>query len=118
MYDFYTKTYGGTAISAGELPELLARAEDKLLSYQRRYRVTGDETMRKMAICAMAEAIAYYDAARNGEGGLRYASVGTVSVSGKGIYAQVDISPAAQERELYRTAATYLDIYRGTQAET
>jgi len=113
MYDFYLNTYCGSAITAEEFPELLKRAQDKLLSYERSYRVTGDETQRSMALCALAEAMAYYDAARNGEGGLRYASVGTVSVSGKGIYSQVDISPAAQERELYRTACTYLDIYRG-----
>ena len=72
-----------------------------------------DATMRKMALCAMAEAIGYFDAAQNGQGGLRYASVGTVSVSGKGIYSQVDISAAAQEKELYRTASRYLQIYRG-----
>ena len=114
MYDFYKNTYGGTAIEAEEFPELIARAEDKLRLYERSYRVSGEEAMRKMALCAMAEVIDYFDAAQNGQGGLRYASVGTVSVSGKGIYSQVDISPAAQEKELYRTASLYLDIYRGT----
>jgi hypothetical protein len=114
MYDFYKNTYCGTAISEEEFPELIARAEDKLTCYERLYRVSGDETMRRMALCAMAEAIGYFDAAQNGQGGLRYASVGTVSVSGKGIYSQVDISPAAQEKELYRAAALYLTIYRGT----
>ena len=113
MYGFYVNQFGGSSISQEDFPELERRARDRLGRYERTYRVEGDENARKMAICAMAEAIAYYDAARNGEGGLRYASVGTVSVSGKGIYARVDISPAAQERELYRTAATYLDIYRG-----
>ena len=114
MYDFYLNTYCGTAIEAQEFPWLMARAEDKLSCYQRLYRVTGDENMRKMALCAMAEAIAYFDAAQNGQGGLRYASVGTVSVSGKGIYSQVDISPEAREKELYRAACRYLCIYRGT----
>ena len=113
MYDFYQNIYGGSAIAAGEFPELLKRAQDQLRAYERSYRVTGDETQRSMALCAMAEAIAYFDAALNGQGGLRYASVGTVSVSGQGIYSQVDLSPAARERELYRTACTYLDIYRG-----
>ena len=114
MYDFYVNTYGGTAVSREKFPELAARAEDKLRCYERAYRVSGDETMRKMALCAMAEAIGYFDAAQNGQGGLRYASVGTVSVSGKGIYSQVDISPLAQEKELYRAASLYLTIYRGT----
>ena len=116
MYDFYLNTYCGTAIDAQEFPCYLARAEDKLSYYERTYQVTGDENMRKMALCAMAEVIGYFDAAQNGQGGLRYASVGTVSVSGKGIYSQVDISPKAQEKELYRTACRYLNIYRGTHS--
>ena len=114
MYDFYQNTYCGSSLTAEEFPEYCCRAQDKLQAYGRSYRVIGDENARSMAICAMAEALSYYDSARNGQGGLRYASVGTVSVSGKGVYSQVDISPKAQERELYRIAATYLDIYRGT----
>ena len=114
MYDFYLNTYCGMAIRPEDFPELMARAEDKLASYERLYHVSGDAHMRAMALCAMAEAMGYFDAAQNGQGGLRYASVGTVSVSGKGIYSQVDISPAAQEKELYRAAALYLTIYRGT----
>jgi hypothetical protein len=65
----------------------------------------------------MAETQGWFDAAQNGSGGLRYASVGTVSVSGKGVYGSVDISPAAQERELYRCACRYLDIQRGVEGE-
>lgn len=113
MYRFYKDTYGGSSISEADFPELCRRAEEKLASYCRSYRVTGDDLARKKAICAMAEVMDYFQAAQNGQGGLRYASVGTVSVSGKGIYSQVDISPQQQERELYRTAATYLTIYRG-----
>ena len=113
MEDFYRNTYGGSALEGQQLTEALKRAEDMLACYERSYTVTGSETARKMALCAMAEAIAYFEGAENGEGGLRYASVGTVSVSGKGIYSPVDISPEAQSRELYRCAATYLDICRG-----
>ena len=116
LYDFYKNTYCGTAIGEDEFPELLRRAADQLALYKRGYTVTGTEEMEKMALCAMAEAIGYFDAAQNGQGGLRYASVGTVSVSGKGIYSQVDISPEAQQRELYRTAQRYLEIYRGSGA--
>ena len=93
--------------------EASARAEDVLRGYERSYRVTGSEEEKAKALCAMAEVIAYFDAAQNGQGGLRYAKVGSVSVSGKGIYSQVDISPKAQEKELYRTACRYLDRYRG-----
>lgn len=113
MYDFYRNVYRGTAIEQGEFSELLQRARDQLAMYRRSYRVEGEENQEKMALCALAEAIGYFDAAQNGEGGLRYASVGTVSISGKGIYSQVDISPQAQARELFRTAGRYLKIYRG-----
>ena len=113
MEQFYRETYGGSALEGAELSEYLKRAEDMLACFERHYTVTGPEENRKMAVCAMAEAMAYFEAAQNGQGGLRYASVGTVSVSGKGIYAAMDISPKAQERELYRCASLYLDIYRG-----
>ena len=95
-----------------EFAEAAARAEDVLKGYERAYRVTGSQEDRARAICAMAEAIAYFDAAQNGQGGLRYAKVGSVSVSGKGIYSQVDISPKAQEREMYRIANRYLTLCR------
>ena len=112
-FGFYRQVYGGTALGEDTFPEAAARAGDVLRGYARSYRVTGSEEDKAKAICAMAEAIAYFDAAQNGEGGLRYAKVGSVSVSGKGIYSQVDISTAAQEKELYRTASRYLTIYRG-----
>ena len=113
MYTFYKEQYHGSVLEAEEFPEVLARAEDYLGGLSRRYRVEGSKTDRSMALCAMAEAMAYFDGARNGQGGLRYASVGTVSMSGKGVYSAVDISPAAQERELIRAAERYLTIYRG-----
>ena len=113
-FTFYRQVYGGTALGEDTFPEAAARAADVLRGYGRAYQVTGSEEDKAKAICAMAEAIAYFDAAQNGEGGLRYAKVGTVSVSGKGIYSAIDISPKAQEQELYRTACRYLDIYRGT----
>ena len=112
-FRFYRQVYGGTALGEDTFPEAAARAGDVLRFYARAYQVTGSEEDKAKAICAMAEAIAYFDAAQNGEGGLRYAKVGSVSVSGKGIYSQVDISASAQEKELYRTAGRYLEIYRG-----
>ena len=113
MEDFYRNQYGGTVLQGQALVENLKRAEDVLASYARTYTVTGSERDRKMALCAMAETLEYFAVAQNGQGGLHYASVGTVSVSGKGIYSAVDISPKAQAQELYRCAATYLHFYRG-----
>ena len=113
METFYKEVYGGTMEQPGEY---LRRAEDVLRRYEHYYILSEFvENGRKLAVCAMAEAIAYFETAQNGRGGMRFASVGTVSVSGKGVYSAVDISPAAQERELYRCATTYLDIYRGVE---
>ena len=116
-YAFYKEVFRG-GMEAADFVEAAARAEDVLRGYERAYQVTGSAEDRAKAICAMAEVVAYFDAAQNGEGGLRYAKVGSVSVSGKGIYSQVDISASAQERELYRTAGRYLEIYRGTGPST
>ena len=113
MEQFYREVYGGSGLTGPELQEAVKRADEVLGEYERAFRVRGDEAMRKLALCAMAEAIVYFQKAQNGEGGLRYAKVGSVSVSGKGIYSAVDISPKAQERELYHIACRYLDIYRG-----
>ena len=113
MYGFYQDTYLGTALTKEEFPELWQRAKEQLDYYDRCYRVTGDTVARNLATCALADAIGFFQAAQNGEGGLRYAKVGNVSVSGKGIYSAVDISPKAQARELYRIACRYLDICRG-----
>lgn len=68
-----------------------------------------------MAICAMAEALYGFELIANGEGGpVQSASIGSVSVSyGSGGAQAVDMSPAGQTRELYRTACLYLEIYRG-----
>ena len=116
MEDFYRQVYRGNSLTDEELGPLLCRAEDWLTGLERRYRVTGAADSRKLALCALADALGYYDAAQNGQGALRYASAGTVSVSGKGIYTQLDIRPEARERELYRIAGQYLDIYRGANA--
>ena len=114
MEQFYIDIYGGRALEGAELSEALRRAEDWLARLEHRYCLSEFvENGRALALCAMADCMAYFAAAQNGRGGLRYASVGTVSVSGKGIYSAVDISPEAQERELLRCAKTYLDVYRG-----
>ena len=113
MERFYRDVYRGSSLTGEELPELLARAQDWLTALERKCRVTGTEEARKMALCALAETMSYYEAAQNGQGALRYASVGTVSISGKGIYTPLNISPQAVEKELYRTAGRYLEIYRG-----
>ena len=113
-FNFYTGTYGGCSIPAEDFPLFTTRAQDQLNRYKRIYTVTAqEENSEAMAVCAMAEALAYFAAAQNGTGGaVASASIGSVAVSYSSA-AAVDLSPKGQERELYRCACRYLDIYRG-----
>lgn len=114
-YGFYLAEYQGCSISAEEWLLFSARAKEQLNRYKRIYTVTApDERDEAMAVCAMAEALAYFAASQNGAGGaVTSASIGSVSVSYGGAQNTVDLSPKGQERELLRCARQYLDIYRG-----
>ena len=113
-YKFYTDTYHGCSISADEWPQMEARATDQLRRYKRIYTVTApEENAEAMAVCAMAEAMAYFIAAQNGMGAVASASIGSVSVSYGSAANSIDISPKGQEKELLRCAKVYLDVYRG-----
>ena len=115
-YTFYTKTYMGGSIPEAEFPRLAKRAGDQLARYKRIYRVTAPELdSEDMAVCAMAEALYGFELIANGEGGaVQSASIGSVSVGySSGGSQAVDMTPAGQARELYRTACLYLEIYRG-----
>ena len=113
-FDFYHDTYQGTALTSADWTFFGKRAEEQLTRYKRIYTVTApEESAESMAVCAMADALAYFCAAQNGSGGsVTSASIGSVSVSYGGGQT-VDCSPKAQERELLRCARLYLDIYRG-----
>lgn len=106
-YAFYTGTYLGGSIPAADFPRLAKRAGEQLSRYKRLYTVAAPETdSENMAICAMADAMYYFETAQNAP---QSASIGSVS-SSRGT---ADISPKAQAAEMYRCAALYLDIYRG-----
>lgn len=113
-FSFYRDVYRGSSIPGTDWPLFEARAADQLARYKRIYTVTSpDEKSEAMAICAVADALAYFTAAQNGAGGaVASASIGSVSVSYAG-GASVDLSPKGQARELYRCASQYLEIYRG-----
>ena len=107
---FYSQQYCGNSIPESDFARLSKRAEAQLNRYERSYTVSGDENARKMAICAMADALYYFETAANG-GIVTGSAIGSVSTS---MQAQtVDISEKAQSRELYRCASLYLEIYRG-----
>lgn len=114
-YGFYIGTFYGCSISHEEWPLFEARATEQLARYKRIYTVTAAaENAEAMAICAMADALAYFVAAQNGTGGaVASASIGSVSISYGNAGGAVDLSPKGQAKELYRCACRYLDIYRG-----
>lgn len=117
-YEFYKGAYHGGSISQVDWPSFEARAAAQLARYKRIYTVTvpeGEPDAESMAICAMADALAYFTAALNGAGGpVASASIGSVSTSYAGNSGgAVDLSAKGQAQELYRCATLYLDIYRG-----
>ena len=113
-YSFYIGTYKGSSITETEWPFFAVRAQEQLNRYKRTYTVTApEENSEALAVCAMADALAYFAAAQNGAGGaVSSASIGSVSVSYGGGNA-IDLSPRGQAAELYRCACCYLEIYRG-----
>lgn len=112
-YAFYTDEYLGGSIPENQIRRLAKRAQEQLAWYKRIYRVTApDDRAEAFAICAMADAMYFYECAQNGETAVSSASIGSVSVS-YGNAGKVDLSSKAQEAELYSCACRYLDIYRG-----
>lgn len=116
--DFYWNVYHGSAIPSDEWTAYEARAAEQLTRYKRIYAVSIPEDMpdaEGRAVCAMAEALYSFDLLRSGEAGpIRSASIGSVSTNYDGAAVQAaDLSPAGQEKELYRCACRYLDIFRG-----
>ncbi len=106
-YDFYVNCYLGSAIPEKAFPAAAAQAAAALERIERIYTVAGSgEETRKLAICAMAEAVY---AASHRKAGMTAASVGSMSVR----YETGERADKALQRELYRKAAIYLDIYRG-----
>ena len=109
-YNFYRTEYCGDSIEAADFDRLSKRASEQLARYEKIYRVDGDEAARSMAVCAMADALYYFEAAANG-GVVTSSSIGSVSSSRKA--PEIDVSAKSQNREPYRCASLYMDIYRG-----
>lgn len=134
-WDYYMDHYAMPANTEAPAPYVpqcdwpfyAARADEQLARFKRMYTVTiptdlvdkpdasGVPYAEAMAVCAMAEALANFDAIQNGNGGpVSSASIGSVSVSyGNLAVSSLDVSPKGQAKELYRCASKYLDIYRG-----
>ena len=114
-YDFYLTEYCGSSISEETWHALERNASAKLKQYKHKYSVTApEENSEAMAVCAMAEAMDYFETAQSGTGAVQSASIGSVSVS-YGNVVGVDLSHKVQEKELFRCACLFLDIYRGVE---
>lgn len=100
-FEFYVNQYLGCRIPEKSFPQMALRAQEALRSFERCCRVSGGETERKMAICAMAETL-YEDHCRRG---VAAQSVGSVTV-------RYDAGRSLRQ-QLFEKAAIYLDIYRG-----
>ncbi len=110
-FQFYSDSYGGNSISETDFPRICRNATAKLNQYKRSFTITGDEESENMAVCAIADAMYYYEIAANG-GICQSVSIGNVSTSTPSSTVP-DTTPAAQEAEFYRCAKLYLSIYRG-----
>ena len=106
-YDFYVNSFMGSAVPEKDFSGAAARAAAVLERFLRIYRV-GEytEEAKKMALCAMAEAV-YMGAKR--QNGVTAQSVGNVSVR----YENTEAADKALMRELYNRAAVYLPFFRG-----
>lgn len=113
-YAFYFSSYQGESIPEDMFLSLEARARQQLARYKRIYRVTVPPNCpdaEKLAICALADALHYYDRALAGLESSASVSVGSVS-SSRSQTAQPDLSPKAQAAELLRCVKLYLDVER------
>lgn len=111
-FDFYQSEY-----MMGDIPDeatfrpLALRAERQLQRYEQIYTVTAKGPKdRRMAVCAMADALYGFQQAMSGAA-VSSSSVGSVSTSFK--VPELDVSSKAQNKELYQCACLYLDIARG-----
>ena len=108
-YEFYVNHYLGSVIPEKAFPASASQAEAALNRFYRIYRITDSgEESRRMAICAMAEAV--YTIGRR-RGGITAAGAGSMSVR----YENGECADKTLWRELYQRAAIYLDIYRGAR---
>lgn len=106
-YSFYREHFSG-GLTAEQWQVYGKRAAAQLERFKRIYAVDAPEAdSEDMAVCAMAEALAWFTDAKGGA--VSSAAIGSVSVK----YTSPDISSKALEQELLRCAKVYLVIYRG-----
>lgn len=113
-YEWY-QSCGGASLERAVFCRLEQLARRQLERYERIYQV--QEVVpegRAYAVCAMAEAMDFFEAAANGEltDSIQLGSVQSQRAAGS----LPDLSQKAKSRELFRCAALYLDIFRGGES--
>ena len=110
-YAFYRDIWCGE-VSQQEFAALEHRAASQLERYKRIYCVKPrDEESERRAVCAMLDAMHYFDTVQNG-GLAQKVQLGSLQVERMN-NSVPDLSEEAKSRELYRCASLYLEIYRG-----
>ena len=113
-FAFYRDVYGGDSVQEGEFRAYARDASAHLERYKRVYRVTDTaENSEQMALCAMIDAPVLFRLGAKRRCGSQRERWQREQQPGAGRAA--GSNPAAQNRELYRCAQLYLDIYRGTE---
>ena len=104
-YNYYTSTYGGSAVSASDWPER-ARDASVYLDALTSGRAAENSTMEavKMAVCAMADVLQGARSAAGGAAGIASEKTGSYSVS----YQSPEAVARATESGLRSAAHRYL----------
>ncbi len=110
-YEFYCAEFHGGSIPSEDFHLYASRADTELKRLERLYTVKGTDDGRKLAVCAVADILYYFDNVMSGAA-VKSVSIGSVSESG----ADIDTSVKAQKKELYNAASLYLEIYRGVKS--
>lgn len=114
-YEFYRSTYHGGVISSADWIAAEHEAQAHLARYKRIYRVNvASEELENLAVCAMADVLVSYAETNVAGGAVTSASIGSVSESYGGTSSAEDRA-MRQEKDLYKAACLYVDIYRGVR---
>ncbi len=112
-YAFYRDQWGG-GMPEEEFAFFGPAAQAWLDRYKRMYQVTeAAEEGEAKAVCAMADALRYFEKAENGQA-VQSVQLGSLQVE-RAEGTMPEVSARAKSRELFRCASLYLDIYRGPE---
>lgn len=123
-FTFYTDIFHGISILAEDFPRLASNADDEIQAMERRFTVTGTETQRNKAVCAIADALYAAEVVSSqllavdeqGNAGATSVSIGSVSTSSKPPDVSglgMDLTEAGQQKLFYRLLTKYMQVYRG-----